>query len=309
MRLFSILVLFGLALQAVAEDVKMPVEAQRIVDRHDKAIAEAKRVYDAAVAAEHDRAIKALQPILASETKRSNLDEALLIKAKLDEYRASRGELAPALAPKGPDSPTEFASQLVGSWKGSVGGPWTFSMKDGDLILTGAGGKPSFRTVYNRNGSVGFHCPDPIPEGYVVMLVERIPGEKDKVQLTDCHPVDQSKHWWTQILERESTGLQPPKDNRNLAAILPGKWSSAVGGPWIFSVRGGELHLQETATSKLSIQTRTQDDGSIVFDWPDAAYAGGVILITAERVGDKVKLTCSTADRSRVIWTQLLERR
>jgi len=92
-------------LLVIAEDAKMPADAQKIIDKYDKAIAEAKKVYDAAVAKARDQALKELKPIQTAETKKGNLENALLVKGKIEELTAeipkpaAEGDLSTPISP------------------------------------------------------------------------------------------------------------------------------------------------------------------------------------------------------------------
>jgi len=127
MRMFMLLVLMLSMSTAFAEESKMPPDAQKVIDKYEKTVAEAKKMYDTAVAKARDQALKDLKPIQIAETKKGNLDGAMLVKSKVDELTAeipkpaAEGDLAKPLPP----NTDPRVTLLLGKWKvGVVGGPF-----------------------------------------------------------------------------------------------------------------------------------------------------------------------------------------
>jgi len=63
----------------------LPAAAKQAMDRYDKSVAEAKKVYDAAVARAADAARKELLKVQEQETKAGRLESALAVKAQVDK--------------------------------------------------------------------------------------------------------------------------------------------------------------------------------------------------------------------------------
>jgi len=97
-------------LQPPAKPDPMPASARPAIEKCEKAVAEAKKVYDAACAKAHAQAAKDLEAAIKTETQKGNLDGALLIKAKIEEYKkdvAASPSSEPAVGLK---------AQIVGKW-------------------------------------------------------------------------------------------------------------------------------------------------------------------------------------------------
>lgn len=118
-----------------AQDAKLPPEAAKVMEKYDKTVTDAKKVYDSAVNKAREQALKDLKPIQTTETKKGNLDGALLVKSKIEELTAeipkpaAEGDLAKPLPPN-TDPKVAF---LLGKWKVTVPGMnWasTWEFKD-----------------------------------------------------------------------------------------------------------------------------------------------------------------------------------
>jgi hypothetical protein len=114
-------------LYAFAQDAKMPAEAKKVIDKYEASVEVARKAFDAAVAKARDQALKDLKPIQTAETKKGNLDGAMLVKSKVDELTseipkpAAEGDLAKPVPP----STDPRVTLLLGKWKvGVVGGPF-----------------------------------------------------------------------------------------------------------------------------------------------------------------------------------------
>lgn len=93
MRFTVLLLLVSIAWTADPPEVKLPPDAAKIVAEHDATVAKAKAAYDAAVAkADADAAAK-LAPVVVKVTKAGDLKSANAVQAKVDEYKASAGDL------------------------------------------------------------------------------------------------------------------------------------------------------------------------------------------------------------------------
>jgi hypothetical protein len=97
-------------LQPPPKPEPMPASARPAVERCEKTIAEAKKVYEAACAKAHAQAAKELEAAQKTETQKGNLDGALLIKARIEEYKAD--------APGATAQPSTAKSDrlIVGKW-------------------------------------------------------------------------------------------------------------------------------------------------------------------------------------------------
>lgn len=83
-------VLFALALAVgvgAEPSLNDNLDAQVVVARHDKAVSEAKRAYDLAVAKAATTAIKELQHVQADEAKMGRLEVAMAAKRKIEELQ------------------------------------------------------------------------------------------------------------------------------------------------------------------------------------------------------------------------------
>ena len=119
MKSLLIAILVLVPLYAFAQDAKMPTEAKKVIDKYEASVEVARKAFDSVVAKARDQALKDLKPIQVSETKKGNLDGAMLVKGKVDELTAeipkpaSEGDLAKPLPP----STDPRVSLLLGRWK------------------------------------------------------------------------------------------------------------------------------------------------------------------------------------------------
>ena len=179
----------------------MPAEAKKVIDKYDTSVEVARKAFDTAVAKARDQAIKDLKPIQSAETKKGNLDSALLVKAKIDELvSAGPGEdLVPVKEPKISKENRDFAASLVGTWVGDgVGGTWTFTMSGDELKLAEAEGeKHSIKTTFTKEGTILFDW----SSSNAVIEVDRSGGKKIKFTLYTSP--EMTKTYWTQTLSRK----------------------------------------------------------------------------------------------------------
>jgi hypothetical protein len=85
---FLVLLALALAVGVGAEpSLNDNLDAQVVVARHDKAVSEAKRAYDLAVAKAATTAIKELQHVQADEAKMGRLEVAMAAKRKIEELQ------------------------------------------------------------------------------------------------------------------------------------------------------------------------------------------------------------------------------
>jgi hypothetical protein len=103
------------------------LDARVIMAQYDKAIADAKKAYDLAVAKAATTAIKELQREQADETKAGRLEVALAIKKKIEELQPLTTVAAVAPGVKFSDQKERFLAGLIGEWQTKVGGPWVIS--------------------------------------------------------------------------------------------------------------------------------------------------------------------------------------
>jgi len=119
MKSLLLAVLVLVPIYSFAQDAKMPAEAKRVIDKYDASVEAAKKVFETAVAKARDQALKDLKPIQVSETKKGNLDGAMLVKSKVDELTAeiqkpaAEGDLAKPIPP----STDPRVAMLIGKWK------------------------------------------------------------------------------------------------------------------------------------------------------------------------------------------------
>jgi hypothetical protein len=131
MKSLLIAILVLVPLYAFAQDAKMPADAKKVIDKYDAAVEAAKKAYDATVAKARDQALKDLKPIQTAETKKGNLDAAVLVKAKIDELSSETMKSTPENELANPTSPyiTEpKASMVAGKWK-VIGPNWIWEFK------------------------------------------------------------------------------------------------------------------------------------------------------------------------------------
>jgi len=84
-------------LPPVAKPDPMPAAAKQAVEKYDRSVAEAKKVYDAAVARAADAARKELLRLQEQETKAGRLESAIAIKTQVDKLPEPS---APAESPR-----------------------------------------------------------------------------------------------------------------------------------------------------------------------------------------------------------------
>jgi hypothetical protein len=201
MKSLMIAVLVLVPLYAFAQDAKMPAEAKKVIDKYDASVEAAKKVYDAAVAKARDQALKDLKPVQMTETKKGNLDEAMAVKAKIDELTADGpGEnLVPVKEPKVSKDNKDFSASIIGTWVGDgSGGPWTFSMSGEELQLAEAEGeKHSIKTTFTKDGKILFDW----SRSNAVFVVERLGGKRLKI--TFYSSSEMTKTYGTQTLTRK----------------------------------------------------------------------------------------------------------
>jgi hypothetical protein len=156
MRSLLIAILVLVPLYTFAQDAKMPAEAKKVIDKYEASVEVARKAFDASVAKARDQALKDLKPIQVAETKKGNLDGAMIVKSKVDELSTetskpiSEGDLAR------PTIPSVDPKVFYGKWKvtvpgGTYSGIWefkengiaersegngTFEMKDGKIVIT-----------------------------------------------------------------------------------------------------------------------------------------------------------------------------
>ena len=187
---------------AFAEDAKMPADAQKVIDKYEASVEVARKAFDAAVAKARDQALKDLKPIQTAETKKGNLESALLVKAKIDELiSAGPGEdLVPVKEPKVSKENKDFAAFLVGTWvgDGSEGPSWTFSMSGDELKLAEAEGeKHSVKTTFTKEGNILFDW----SSSNAVIAVDRLGGKK--IKLVIYASPEMTKTYLTQTLTKK----------------------------------------------------------------------------------------------------------
>jgi hypothetical protein len=103
LQLFSLFILFLPCVKLMAVDPPpLPPEAQRILDDLDKGIDKLK-----------DKAANDLQKLEDKETKASHLEQALLLKKKIDELRSAR-QMREVLENISPDNASVW---LAGQWQ------------------------------------------------------------------------------------------------------------------------------------------------------------------------------------------------
>jgi hypothetical protein len=188
-------------LYAFAQDAKMPAEAKKIIDKYDAAVEVAKKAYDATVAKARDQALKDLKPIQTSETKKGNLDGAILVKNKIDELLVSSSldNLNPVKEPAVVANNRVFSNFVIGTWVGEggvKGGPdWSFSITEKEIHLVEEG-KPNHSVKYRfiSEDSINFDWSN----ANAVMEVTR---EGNSLKLV-CRRSNGSIVW-TQILNRK----------------------------------------------------------------------------------------------------------
>lgn len=87
-------------LPPVAKPDPMPAAARQTMEKYDRSVAEAKKVYDAAVARAADAARKELLRLQEQETKAGRLESALAIKTQVEKLPSEDPGLG-ALLPRG----------------------------------------------------------------------------------------------------------------------------------------------------------------------------------------------------------------
>ncbi len=92
-----------------------PAVAKPSIDKCEKSMADAKKVYEIACARARAQAIRELEYILKTELSRGNLDNAVLIRAKIEEYQKEQ----PKIEVKKPE--------IVGRWTWIHGRTATFN--------------------------------------------------------------------------------------------------------------------------------------------------------------------------------------
>jgi hypothetical protein len=124
MKSLLIAMLVLIPLYAFAQDAKMPAEAKKVIDKYEASVEVARKAFDAAVAKARDQALKDLKPIQVSETKKGNLDGAMLVKGKVDELTAeiSKPAVEGDLAKPVPPSTDPRVIVLLGKWRVSTTG-------------------------------------------------------------------------------------------------------------------------------------------------------------------------------------------
>ena len=139
MKSLLIAMLVLVPLYVFAQDAKMPAEAKKVIDKYETSVEVARKAFDASVAKARDQALKDLKPIQTTETKKGNLDGAMMVKGKVDELTAeipkpaAEGDLAKPLPP-GTDP---RVAMLIGKWKVSAASAnWasTWEFKEGGVI-------------------------------------------------------------------------------------------------------------------------------------------------------------------------------
>jgi hypothetical protein len=154
MKSLLIAMLVLVPLYTFAQDAKMPAEAKKVIDKYEASVEVARKAFDAAVAKAREQALKDLKPIQTTETKKGNLDGAMLVKAKVDELTseipkpAAEGDLA---KPAPPSTDTRVTT-LSGKWKvtvpgGTYTGIWEFRV-DGTVTQ---GGKLVGKYAFEKN--------------------------------------------------------------------------------------------------------------------------------------------------------------
>jgi len=78
----------------------IPTSARPAVEKCEKAIGEAKKIYDAICTKARAQAIKDLEAALKAETQKGNLNGAVAIKDKLDEYKNAQELAKPDAVPR-----------------------------------------------------------------------------------------------------------------------------------------------------------------------------------------------------------------
>jgi len=140
MKSLLIAMLVLVPLYAFAQDAKMPADAKKVIDKYEASVEASRKAFDASVAKARDQAIKDLKPIQTAETKKGNLDGAMLVKNKVEELAAeipkpaAEGDLANPTPPVNSDPRT---ATLIGKWKlissgGSIVGIW--EIKENGII-------------------------------------------------------------------------------------------------------------------------------------------------------------------------------
>ena len=164
MRMLMLLVLMLPLSAAFAEDAKMTADAQKVIDKYAKAVADAKKVYDAAVSKARDQALKDLKPIQTAETKKGNLDGAMMVKGKIEELtvESSTENIAAAKEPQLSKLTRDSIPSLLGTWVGEggrKGGPdWTFAMSGKDLqLIEDVYARKSIKYTFTKDGKILFN--------------------------------------------------------------------------------------------------------------------------------------------------------
>jgi len=151
MKSLLIAMLVSIPLYAFAQDAKMPAEAKKVIDKYETSVEVARKAFDAAIAKARDQALKDLKPIQTAETKKGNLDGAMLVKSKVDELTSeipkpsAEGDLAKPVPP----STDPRTTMLLGKWRVTVPGTdWASNWEFRDNSVMFRSEKPNVSGKY-----------------------------------------------------------------------------------------------------------------------------------------------------------------
>jgi hypothetical protein len=183
------------------------LDAQIIVSRYDKAIADAKRTYDIAASKAAAAAVKDLQKVQEYETKAGRLEVAVAVKRKIEELQALT--VVPNDASGTALQNPELVKFLLGEWTSQVQGPWTFTKtNDGGLYLVeGCTGNHSVKWACVGKNAIVFQWSN----GDDAILIERV-GNDAKLSCWQrffsnktfgpVHPSGQQAYWSGMALQK-----------------------------------------------------------------------------------------------------------
>jgi hypothetical protein len=133
-------------------------DAQVIMVHYDKAVADAKKAYDLAVAKAATTAVKELQHVQADETKMGRLEVAMAAKKKIEELQPLTVVAAAVPGAKFSDQKERFLAGLLGEWTTKVGGPWVISRdaSGNPVLFEKTGGNTSTGSYFVGTSSLVF---------------------------------------------------------------------------------------------------------------------------------------------------------